>query len=476
MSYVRAMIQAIKVDQAEADLYLPRNLIRKWQLPAAISVQFGNKVIKADVKETKAMQSIRANSRLVRSLHLPLGNSLQLRYAADQHRLVFGPLIGILLSSIQPHNQDAPFGPFTPFLNEIAEICRKRGMVACAFCTEHVDWEKQTLRGLVQLDGTWRMTTLPLPQCIYNRLTSRRAERTDQVGAWIQRCKEFRIPFFNEQFLNKWNVHKALEHDARASDYLPKTIIYQTAKDLADMLTQHRLVYAKPTSGSMGRGIFRIQRTAGGYSLTKATDQGSVTKNFKKLDNLHQYLVQRKKGKVYLLQQGLRLIGFRRKPVDFRVLVQRNRRGEWAVTSLIARLGQNSVVSNIARGGSMLPALQALRLCGPWQTMNRPDTQTLKKVALQIARSLESSLEGHYAEFGIDLGVDIYGRIWLLEVNSKPSKSISAVQMTVDTVEAPRRPRPSVFRTLDYAAYLCGFPLKSGRRSTEKRTTNLKRR
>lgn len=104
----------------------------------------------------------------------------------------------------------------------------------------------------------------------------------------------------------------------------------------------------------------------------------------------------------------------------------------------------------------MLPAQQALQLCGPWNTAQRPTEAVLKHVALQVARMLENGLEGHYAEFGIDLGVDTNGHIWLLEVNSKPSKSTTASKISP---ASPNRPRPSVIRMLDYAAYLSGYPI-----------------
>ncbi|MCK9911902.1 YheC/YheD family protein, partial [Microbacteriaceae bacterium K1510] len=87
------------------------------------------------------------------------------------------------------------------------------------------------------------------------------------------------------------------------------------------------------------------------------------------------------------------LIGLNKNPADFRVLVQKNGTGNWGVTSLVARLGQNNVVSNIARGGSMLSAAQALQLCGPWHTAQKPAEAALRHVALQVARMLENGLD-----------------------------------------------------------------------------------
>ena len=100
---------------------------------------------------------------------------------------------------------------------------------------------------------------------------------------------------------------------------------------------------------------------------------------------------------------------------------------------------------------------------------------TVEGVKKALAQSGLESIQGHYAEFGIDLGVDTRGHIWLLEVNSKPSKSTTAVQQPGDEEgeHTPSRPRPSVIRMLDYAAFLSGFPLP---RDKEKKANAAKKR
>ncbi|GEC92925.1 hypothetical protein BBR01nite_52560 [Brevibacillus brevis] len=221
------------------------------------------------------------------------------------------------------------------------------------------------------------------------------------------------------------------------------------------MLSTYRTVYAKPANGSMGRGIIRVRSSPEGYRLAFP---GGLRKSFTSIQGLHQYLQKRTKGTSYLLQQGLPLIGIQGRPTDFRVLVQKDRKGEWSVTSMVARLGLNRIVSNISRGGQMMTPLQALRVCGPREGAIRPSPQTLRAVALKLAILLEESLPGQYAEFGIDLGVDVHGRVWLLEVNSKPSKSAKTVPLPEGAEELPRRARPSVIRMLDYSAFLSGFP------------------
>ncbi len=68
-----------------------------------------------------------------------------------------------------------------------------------------------------------------------------------------------------------------------------------------------------------------------------------------------------------------------------------------------------------------------------------------------MANTFEELVDGHYAELGIDLAVDKSGKIWLLEINFKPSK-------TDDTVINPSlTTRPSVIRLIEYTLYLTRF-------------------
>ncbi|GJM79743.1 hypothetical protein D3C76_1583060 [compost metagenome] len=74
----------------------------------------------------------------------------------------------------------------------------------------------------------------------------------------------------------------------------------------------------------------------------------------------------------------------------------------------------------------------------------------LKKAALDIAQSVDAQIPAHFGEFGIDLAVETSGRVWLLEVNSKPSKNDN-------TPMGEGKIRPSVKQVIEYTRYLSGF-------------------
>ncbi|UUZ93293.1 YheC/YheD family protein [Paenibacillus sp. P25] len=70
---------------------------------------------------------------------------------------------------------------------------------------------------------------------------------------------------------------------------------------------------------------------------------------------------------------------------------------------------------------------------------------------MQIAKGIETQVPGHFAELGIDLALDTRGRVWLLEVNSKPSKDDNT------PLQAGKKMRPSVKRLVQYARFAAKF-------------------
>jgi len=154
----------------------------------------------------------------------------------------------------------------------------------------------------------------------------------------------------------------------------------------------------------------------------------------------------------YQIQQGLQLIEIQKRPVDFRALVQKNASGKWTLTSIVARTaGNDHFVSNLARGGTLSTALEAVTKSDLQSGIGRNEAvHRLQQAAVNIARGIDEQIPAHFGELGIDLALDTGGRVWLLEVNSKPSKSDN-------TPLHENKIRPSVRMMLQYSRFLSGF-------------------
>ncbi|GIQ66045.1 hypothetical protein PACILC2_46130 [Paenibacillus cisolokensis] len=73
---------------------------------------------------------------------------------------------------------------------------------------------------------------MPLPDVVYNRLPSRRAETSLSIASLREHFVRRKIPFFNWSFLNKSDVYKMLDQDVEALKHLPESVSGPSAEKL----------------------------------------------------------------------------------------------------------------------------------------------------------------------------------------------------------------------------------------------------
>lgn len=434
------------------NLLISPKIQQTLQLPRSpVTLQVGQKTV------TCKIQTFSSNSSLIRIrkdfadlLYIPDGIQLNLIYDPQQKKLLLGPVFGVLITSLI-HTPEGIFGPASSFCKELVQGAKGKGILAYIFTLNDVDYENQSVNGWIWLHGKWTQKILPFPDSVYNRLASRKSENRAEMVSMIETFKRVGVHYFNEHFLNKWQVHQAFSGNSEVSRYLPSTYLFKGFPTIKEAVERFPQIYLKPANGSLGKGIYKISRAGNRYTCQYSTMSGNVQKSYQKLSDLYKSIAPRISRAPYLVQQGLRLVRINGNPVDFRSLVQKDGTGKWAVTSIVGRIGQDdSIVSNLARGGTIMPVAQALLAASPWNG-SRPSKAHLYKTSLLLAENLESSIEGNYAELGIDLAVDTGGRIWLLEINAKPSKNDDQI------LSDENKTRPSVKRLLDYILYLKGI-------------------
>lgn len=418
-------------------------------------ISFGSAAETGYVSISRSNNSIlRISSQLAKRLKIEDESSISAHFDKNATRLKLGPLLGILINSHPKEGTDAPFGDITKFLDECVKAGDNYGLRIAVISPDLVHLESRSIQGYVKEQGKWNRVSLPLPDAIYNRITSRRIEQTASVQKKLERLKNFYlIPVFNDRFLNKMQVHQLLIQDEDAKHMLPETH-YLNQQTLKSMTHKYPMVYLKPTNGSLGSGIIRLTRKDKKWIIQSAEQNGTSTHTAQSYSELRHVLRNKIKRHTYLIQQGLQLVRFQNRALDFRILVQKNKQGEWAVTSSIARVaGDQQIVSNLAKGGTLRRVKEILAELG--NLPNKPSSAQIRNLAVLIAKSFEDQVEGHFAELGIDLALDQNGRLWLIEINSKPSK-------TDDTVHNPTlSARPSVLRLMEYTVYLTTRPKRS---------------
>lgn len=452
------------------DLLLPAAFVKKHGISGTHTLEFvyGLQSAIVDFEIAATASAVRIRESLARRLHLLEENmTYGFHFHPNTRKLVIGPLVGALIYRMAP-TEDGPFGGITDFCREMVQTCRKRGGLGFIFTLEQVAQENNTVDGWTYHNNQWIKRRFPLPQCVYNRIGSRRIEEKEETQEKISVLKEKGALFFNEQFLDKWYIHQRMSLLPETASFSPYTELYMGAASLTSMLQRYPYLYLKPSNGSLGRGIIRLIRSEKGYLCQYASLNGTVTRRYPTFGMLHQMLRSRMKNQPYLMQQGLHLIKSRGGIADFRALVQKNKHGRWSITSIVGRGAptRSSIVSNVAHGGTMLTLGAALTAAGFPPMACKSIAASVRQHALLIAQLFEQCTEGHYAELGIDLGVDKQGKVWLLEINSKPSKTNNSV------ASAGKGTRRSVIRLIDYCFYRSGFisPAPKKTPQTKRRT------
>lgn len=453
MTLAKVSIQVASGSMDENMLMMGDSLIKRLKIPTHqyVVIRFGAFKQQVQIIPAPRLGGIRVSQSTARRMGLVAETQLRLKYKPGSATLSLGPLIGVLVTRDYPSQTDRPFGSITAFCRELVTACQQAGAHVYFFTPQDLKGSISAIQGWIYAGG-WRRAVLPAPDIVNNRLTTRKLEDNPSVQHFMREVKSrYQTSIFNEKFLNKTEVFKALSQTPDLLRYLPESHPMRNFQTLKTMCTRYPVVFLKPIRGSLGKGIIRISRQDDKtYACHFATVNGTRKQSYDSLPQLFTALSGKFKSTRYQLQQGLKLLEISQRPVDFRALVQKNIQGKWTITSIVARIaGNHRFVSNLARGGTLCTVREALSKSD--LSASKVDLQAkLKTAALDIAKGIDSQIPAHFGELGIDLAIDANGRIWLLEVNSKPSKNDN-------TPLIESKIRPSVRQVVQYARFLSGF-------------------
>ncbi|WCR28399.1 YheC/YheD family protein [Paenibacillus thiaminolyticus] len=220
-----------------------------------------------------------------------------------------------------------------------------------------------------------------------------------------------RHKFINSKMLKG----KPLSQDHALSRHVPETHWYH-ATTLTKMLRSFPVLYIKPDKGSSGTGIIRVKRLNNSESLISFKASSKKYPNTKIASEVAKRM---HRGKKYIIQQGIPLATYRKKPFDLRIVLQKPS-NQWLLTWMSAKVAprSNSIVTNVAKGARDAKIKEVLR--GADQRLNVPTVlEELSGVSYKIARKLGSRFPLRIV--GLDMGIDKKGKAWFIEANTRPS-------------------------------------------------------
>ncbi|MDD9268492.1 YheC/YheD family protein [Paenibacillus sp. GCM10023248] len=224
------------------------------------------------------------------------------------------------------------------------------------------------------------------------------------------------LKYASKSFKSKWQKTKWLLKHRRLRRRIPRTMPFNR-KNLRKMLSGYPTVYFKPTGGTGGFGIIRIKRMARGYQ-TKHNTFKSSSPTF---GHLYKKLSRFSGRKSYLLQQGIRLAKTKGKPFDIRVMVQKTNEGKWISTAICTKIGKpDKVATNYHQGGRLGALHQTLAGAGYKHDSIVRKKAAMKQLGVAVGKSFDLYRRG-FRELGLDVALDTEGKLWILEVNTRPA-------------------------------------------------------
>lgn len=279
------------------------------------------------------------------------------------------------------------------------------------------------------LDSSGRFAggTFRTPDAIYENVFVHLVEK-GLTRELRQTARARGIPLFNPVVPGKELMNRLVAAQGAHAMRTPATKRYTGIATIRGMLDRYGAVYVKPANGHGGNGVFCVRRGDGGYRVD--CDRYHVT------SSLHRTVPDAKwatftarefGGRPHIVQQAIRLLRLDDCQVDFRVVVQRGLGGVWRLIGIVPKIAaKGGVVTNLVAGGrrvtcdelaKRLPILRDKRLVSALETAAIACSEALARRCPPLG------------VVGYDLGVDEEGKVWFIEANPKPARTLLFPEM-----------------------------------------------
>ncbi len=363
------------------------------------------------------------------------------------------PKIGVMA---RPRVLDGVFqGKQGPVLHRYLEVAKREGALACVFDPATVDVVRHRVCGFV-LESVGQppqsrveKVELGVPPVIYDQIVSRRYERSETCQKMRDYLQQAAV-VFNGGYFNKWEVTSWLESDPRLRTFLPRTALLTGPQVLHEFAKHHQTIFIKPIHGSLGVGIIRISRNQNGFYASLRTKRGLAEEfHADGMKGIYRRYRARIMGSPHIVQEGVPLVQWGQRPFDVRVLMQKDRSGVWKRTKVYMRIAaEGEFISNLTTGGEACSLAALSEVDRPLKPARiRRQIHTL---AALIPAVVEDGSQRLLGELGIDLGIAEDGRIYIIEVNSKPWKTPVTLHGSSELVDL------SFLRPIRFALRLAG--------------------
>lgn len=412
---------------------------KKMKIPInkKVRLNYGLKSIKlktavsADLKR----KEISIPHDVLTQLRIQLFNRYEI--IVKQKEIFLGPFIGFLIRRNLMKRKNR--------LRTFSKHYHQLGGVLVAFHPKDMDKDSQMIKGLIYNPETdrWDKDVFPYPSSIFRKIPL-------PWEHYLYSLYGNRI--INQRGFDKWMVHERLAMIQEIKEYLPASTLYRTQDDIQHFLQQYDNIYIKPTAGLMGRRIIKISKENDAFIIKRRKGIRKVKTYRMNKYELNSFLEENVVKEKYIVQQGINLISYRNRLIDFRLIIAKNEHGKWDDFGMIGKYGKRkSIVSNISSGGTAEMAEITLKKMG--LTDDKVDKLRLKvsQIAVEVAKGMEQAFGVSYGDLSLDFGIDKNHRVWIIEVNGLGDPTI-----TIDAGN-PELYHEIIKANLLYAKKVAGF-------------------
>jgi hypothetical protein len=439
-------------------IYAPATIFKDYyhgKAPKHLTLIFGQSTCTVPVKWHKRQTDTLYLTHDVRQqLGIPFAKRVNLRIAHER-RWHLGPVIGVLSTHMISDGKEEPFGLRNPLFQQYMLNTPANGFYF-VFAPQDVSLAQKRIKGYFYLSDSgnyrWRKLGIALPDVIYDRIPNRGSQQHLSVKQLQEEMKLLNIPWFNQGFFDKWEIHQSLL-ETPVRHLLPETSASLTPITIKHMLKSHSIIYLKPVTGSLGLGIYRISRLPRNGYVCHFHQQKHKKAAFSNIDQISRWLIQRLQNskRKYIVQQGIPLLEFRGSRLDFRIHLNKNEKNRWQVVAIAAKAAYNeSVTTHIRIGGSVMDPRNILTAIAGKEKAEQW-LELLQRQSIAVAQAVEQTMPGPVGELGLDMGIDQAGKAWLFEVNSRPGHSIFKHPSL-----GPKK-KDAMRLIFDYGRHLAGF-------------------
>jgi len=428
-------------------IFLPINFIKKFSLQETIyiTLKIGSltKKVLCIAMDDDSSDVVYLSEDIAEKTNLP--ENISYEVFAKNGELNIGPILGLMVSAKEKFLTPKRLEHYLVYLERYSEI---QGLVIAFTLEGIIDQEKKVIgytydpyakfwkRGVYVFPGSVYIRRAHVSLKVHNRLLNLVGDR-----------------FFNSYAFDKWELWQWLSGSDEIRSHLPETVLLSDAKAVEKLLEKYKKIFLKPKRGYQGLGIYMIEKNEKDVTLWCGEGQKKFSVVFSSWGNLYEYLSENFSINLYFAQQMLILIRIDDRVVDFRIIAQKGKYGNWQIQGMISRQGpRQSIVSNVCQGGMAANGWQTLyNYYGMDENVSFQKWAEIGNLVLKSCEQLEKT-GFRYGNLGFDIAIDVNGNIWLIEVNNiYPDHSIaldandSLLYKTIMTTP------------LQYAKWLSGF-------------------